>query len=206
MTNKDNPIYITEDFLYAEECDDLVEKLLSRGHGGELSSKGGNPINERKTLQLLPTREEQADYYQKSEARKDAIGKFFRLRITGSEGISVPGYPPGGKYLAHCNNCIPIIDESGGMVRFDHNKPDRILTSILFLAESAEEITGVNQCIGGNIILGRFVDDSGNRLLIEPRKVLLIVFPSNPYYQHRVFPIHNGFHVTFVDWHSAEFL
>ena len=159
---------------------------------------------ERKTLFITMSEDEQQLFYERFDAAKPEIEEFYGLAITESEDVNALGYPPGGEYRGHCDNCIPVFNDKGEMERFELNMPHRCLTSILFLTDGVEEILGKNQCVGGNLMLNRFVDAAGDRFLIEPRKGVLISFPSNPHYQHRVYPVYEGFRVTLVDWHSAQ--
>jgi SM-20-related protein len=206
VADSDYPIYTKNTLLTPDQCDAAVRKLLDHGIGRALTTTAGNLANERKTVYLHIGEDENAFFSEVFDSVKDEIEAFYKLRITASEDVNALGYPPGGEYRAHCDNCAPVFDSNGRMTGFDHNMPDRALTTILFLTDSVDEITTENQCIGGNIALNRMRNDDGDPFLIEPKKGLLITFPSNPYYQHQVYPVYEGFRVSMVNWHSADFL
>ncbi len=203
ITDEDYPIYMKENFFSPEICDRLVRDVVARGHQGLVTTVGGNLDQERKTLIMEESPAEQALFYHTLDAEKSNIAHFFGMEITSSEPMNVLGYPVGGEYRAHCDNCAPILKDDE-LVGFDLNHPRRVLSSILFLTDSVSEITGENQCIGGNIALNMLVDTQGDPLLIEPMKGLFIVFPSNPYYHHQVYPVYEGFRISLVDWHNAR--
>ncbi len=206
ISKEDYPVYIKENYLEPGQCDGIVNSLLSRGMSKETTTTGGNLKAERKTLSLRLTEDDEALFYKKIDEEKQEIEKYFGLRITASEAVNALGYPPGGEYRAHCDNCMPLFNSSGNMTGFEHNMPGRVLSTILFLTDGVDEISGENQCVGGNLMFNRFLDRGGEPLLIEPKKGLFIAFPSNPYYQHQVFTVYEGFRVSLVDWHNAEFI
>jgi SM-20-related protein len=83
---------------------------------------------------------------------------------------------------------------------------DRQLSSVLFLTESVDVLTGEHQHIGGNLSFRFLLDDQGEMLLIEPKPGLLIVFPSNPIFSHEVhevYTVSSGFRVTIVNWYAC---
>jgi len=205
ISETDYPFYLVESVLEPARCDEIVRKQLARGLGHALTTSDGNLSMKRKTFNLEMSDKEQHLFYEIFDGLKKEIERFYGINIISSEGVGALGYPIGGEYRAHNDNCNPVFSDSGEMTHFDFTMPDRTVSTVLFLTDSVEEIDDENQCIGGNLLFKRFINTEGERLLIEPKKGCLIAFPSNPYYQHQVCPVYEGFRISWVDWHKARF-
>ena len=203
ITDEDFPVYLKDGVIDTTLCDELVTTILDREGftadvlGGELTDKI------RITRQYELSTEEKELFSHVFEREKPSVERFFSRRILQGEGFHGLGYPPGGHYIKHADNCFPVRDSEGNLIRFECNRPKRQISAVLFLTESVTEITGPNQCFGGNISFPHIVNIQGEPLIVEPRKGMLLMFPSNPYFIHQVHEVYDGFRLSIVNWYDA---
>lgn len=197
----DYPIFIEGSFLSKSDCTTLVEKLIASGPIAD----AGTGIGTRKSKQYLLPQDDKKTYEQAFLRVKPKIEDFFNATILSSEIAHGLGYKVGDRYDKHSDNCEPILDASGRILRFEYSIPNRQISTLLFLTDSVMDITGKLQCIGGNLSFPFIRDQQNEILIVEPRIGLFVAFPSNPIFVHEVHEVFEGFRMVIVDWHSAIF-
>ena len=197
------PLYIEEGFFSPAVCDQMVSEF--REAGSRAASPVSMDIGIRKTEHYDLDNKVMAAYQKAFERTKPKLEQFFRAQLIESAGAHALGYYPGGLYGAHCDNCNPLLDENGKLLKFQYTDPARQISIVLFLTDSVTEITGSNQAIGGNLSFPFLQDENNEMLLIEPRKGLFVSFTSNPVFGHEVHVVYEGYRMTIVDWHTAVF-
>lgn len=197
------PVFFRENLITDTVCDQMVDTI--RGSGTLIMVPKG-PDGRRKTAYFELFGWSQNKYEQAFKGIKEGIASFFNAEITGSHGAHGLGYYPECYYHLHADNCNPVYDGEGQVLRFEHSMPKRQISTILFLTDSVPEITSANQCIGGNVSFNYLRDEDDEMLLVEPKKGLLVAFPSNPVFAHQVHEVFDGYRLTIVDWHAARFL
>ena len=199
------PVFIKEHLLSADECDALVQNSLANGYRKPVSL-GANQIVHtgiRHTEFLLPDPEFRTLYVERSNFIKPEIETFFDLPLAETGETQTYGYPPSGHYLLHADDSVRQYNENGELTHWKATNPNRKISGILFLTDSVMELTGPNQCVGGNLSFDFLLDkNNGEPFLIEPRKGTYVAFPSNPYFSHRVHEIYEGYRVVIVNWYT----
>jgi SM-20-related protein len=213
--DSDYPFFLASDALPPAVCDEIVSALRAQGSVGQMTLSKPGESNEpgstayvdrkvRNTEKLILT-PAHATAYAKAFARlKPEIEHFFGVRLTGNDGVQVLGYPPGGHYRMHADNCAVVPHPDGRNFHWVGDMSHRLISSILFLTESVEAINGPNECTGGEVTFNYLLDERNKPFRIRPRKGLFLAFPSNPYFTHQVHPVKEGYRVTLVDWYSGE--
>jgi len=194
------PVYLKHNLLDRVDCDQMVSRFVAAGaHGPAMTERG-----DRKAEIYLLEGENESIYQGALEKIKQDIETFFSLRITGSTGSHGLGYNSGCLYGVHSDNCEPVLDDNGELLRFEYSRPDRQISSLLYLTDSVTEVTGDNHAVGGNLSFPFLRDEKDEMLLIEPEKGLFIAFPSNPIFAHEVHMVYEGYRMAIVDWLSAR--
>lgn len=217
----ESPIFIEEHVLSPDECDALVSKLLLSGPSGkseveipdahkntdQLSDSVSDIVakGSRNSLNYLLTPDIETVYRAAFEKARGKIERYYGVKLGPSSGAHVLGYGPGSLYGLHADNCDPVFDAQGGITSFVYKREERQISTLLYLTDSVDEIDGENQCIGGNLSFHFLRDEEDEPLLIQPKRGLLVAFPSNPIFAHEVHEVYEGFRMTIVDWYSAEF-
>jgi predicted 2-oxoglutarate/Fe(II)-dependent dioxygenase YbiX len=195
------PIFMEESFFSHSDCTALVDKLFTSGPFADASTE----IGVRKSKQYILPQEDKKQYDQAFLRTKPKIEAFFSATIKSSEVAHGLGYKVGDRYAKHSDNCEPVLDANGSILRFKYSMPHRQISTVLFLTDSVMDITGAYQCIGGNLSFPFIRDQHNEMLIVEPRIGLFVAFPSNPIFTHEVHEVFEGFRMTIVDWHSAVF-
>ena len=204
VTKTDLPLYLQDGALDPKICDQIADNLRQQRGAHRVTTVGRE--GDRKTYALDISADDLAIYKATIENEKRAINEFFSLKLGGSDGgVQVLGYPPGARYGGHSDNCTPIFDENGKFSQFKCLLPQRVISTILFLSDSVDEIHGPNQCVGGNVSFNHLEYKDGETLLVEPKKGRLVAFPSNPYFGHEVHEVYDGYRISIVEWFNAEF-
>lgn len=199
----DYPFYIREQLLSDAECDALVADCLSNGYRkpASVGVEGKVTTAIRNTEFLLPGPEFRALYVERTTRVKPEVEAFFGMPLAETGETQTYGYPPSGHYLLHADDSVRQYDDTGQLSHWKITNPQRKITNLLFLTDSVIELTGPNQCIGGNLSFDFLVDKDNTPFLIEPRKGTYVSFPSNPYFSHRVHEIYEGYRVVIANWY-----
>jgi len=211
-TQSDYPFFIQEGVLPEKVCDAIVQNLLGSGEQGDLEisqqedQKEGSTLNAKvRDTQYFKMNVNDKSFYKKAlEKMKPQIETFFDLKLSNSEGLQTLGYKTGGHYKLHADNCYPHFKDQ----KFSHwelTKPYRKITTILFLTEAVLEVEKIGQHIGGNLSFDYLQNEDAEPFLLEPKKGMFLAFPSNPYFSHTVYGVLEGFRVSLVEWHDAEY-
>ncbi|HFD79565.1 MAG TPA: hypothetical protein ENK05_04095 [Gammaproteobacteria bacterium] len=199
------PFFIAPDFMSVPECDALVEDVLSNGYRKPATVGTESQIRKsiRKTDFLLPSPEFRSLYVDRSQRIKPEVEEFFGMRLVETGETQTYGYPVSGHYLLHADDSVRQYDADGNLTHWKPSNPKRKITCLLFLTDSVMEISGPNQCVGGNLSFDFLLDEEGNPFIVEPRKGTYICFPSNPYFSHRVHEIYEGYRVVITNWYTS---
>jgi SM-20-related protein len=199
----DYPFFIREHLMSAQECDDLVENALNNGYRKPATVGAGTLATSiRRTDYLLPDPQFRALYLDRVNSIKADVEAFFGMQLAETGETQTYGYPPSGHYALHADDSIRRYNEQGELTHWKITNPNRTISTLFYLTDSVLELTGPNQCVGGNLSFEYLVDKDSNSCLIEPRKGMYIAFPSNPYFSHRVHEIHEGYRVVIVNWYA----
>lgn len=203
----DYPFLLKPGTLSPAVCDEIVAALRAQGSLGQLTVakpvEGENissvNLKSRNTELLLLTPEHLPLYVQAFVKVRPEIEKFFGVQLTGSDSVQALGYPPGGQYRAHADNCSVVVD--GKSFRWEGSMSHRLISIILFLTDAVDRLQGrPNECTGGEVTFTYLLDEKNKPFQIRPQKGLLLAFPSNPYFTHQVHPVQDGYRVSLVDW------
>jgi predicted 2-oxoglutarate/Fe(II)-dependent dioxygenase YbiX len=211
----DLPVFLKEGVIDPATCDRLVADLRASGSSGwaVMSRPEGAenvPLFDKKGrhTEFLPGNRDILDIYLKAlaPALKEAED-FFGVTLGRSDGVQALGYPPGGHYELHADNCAPEFDKRRKLKRWICNMPHRVISTVLSLTESSPNPDEArNQCSGGELTFPCLLDAKNRPLTIVPRKGLFVAFPSTPYFLHKVKPVKRGYRVTLVDWYGGTIL
>lgn len=198
----DYPFFIRENLISAADCDALVENALTNGYRKPATVGGSVATSIRKTDYLLPDPQFRSLYIELINSVKPEVEAFFGMQLAETGETQTYGYPPSGHYILHADDSVRQYNDQGELTHWKITNPNRAISTVFYLTDSVLEITGPNQCVGGNLAFEYLVDKSNNHCLIEPKKGMYIAFPSNPYFSHRVHEIHEGYRVVIVNWYA----
>lgn len=132
---------------------------------------------------------------QRLDSRRDAIGRFFGLSLTGREGAGFLRYGPGGFYKAH--------RDRGTFTSWPEAATRRIAI-VVFLNDGTEVPAARIVGAGFSRPIGEFSGgalrllEPGEPFDIVPRQGLLVAFPAATL--HEVAPVVDGTRDSIVDW------
>jgi len=176
---------LVEAFITPAECDFLVESF-KRLQYLTMKNPGGDPFWDDRFLWFtsIPSTEVNTQRLMQQSRRRIAAA----LRDFYHEGaeiyndtIQLVMWPPGVGMPAHADNSHP--DNA------PHGTPFRDYASVVYLNEDFE---------GGEFYFER------SRLLIKPRKGLLIAFKGGVEHRHGVRPAHSGTRFTMPGWYTKD--
>jgi len=205
----DYPFFVFPNALSPDLCDSMVAAMRAQGSLGQLTvakAEAGDNIStvnlKSRDTELLVLTPDHLPLYVKAFLKiRPEIENFFGVRLIGSDGVQALGYPPGGRYGPHADNCSVIVDQTGRFVGWEGSMKHRLISIILYLTDSVDRLTGhPNECTGGELTFTYLVDEKNRPYRVRPQKGLLISFPSNPYFTHQVHPVKEGYRVSLVDW------
>lgn len=210
--DSDYPVYIKEGLIPPEACDRIVANLRAAGPLGlaPMSVPDGaentalHDRSSRHTEFLVPTPEDLKTYVGAFESIRRDIEGFFKVKLGKSDGMQALGYPPGGRYELHADNCAPVFDARGRETGWTCNMPHRVISTVLFLTPTVPRPHELNECSGGELTFAFLLDRRNRPFTITPKKGLIVAFPSTPYFAHRVHPVKEGYRVTLVDWYGGK--
>lgn len=127
------------------------------------------------------------------EMARREIESYFNIALLNSSGVQALGYPKGGYYIRHSDNCNDLVDKDGNLIGFKLVAPERKLTTVLFLNDNFT---------GGELVFN-FLYENNRQFTLKPKKSLLIAFPSNPFFTHEVKEVKSGYRVSLAEWHNA---
>lgn len=195
------PVFLEPALLSPTDCETLVDGMIKGGCVGD----AGTGTGIRKSSQYLLARHEWTIYEQAFTRVKPKIERFYNASLSYSTGAHGLAYKPGDRYDVHCDNCEPVLDSHGKVIRFEHSLPNRQISTLLFLSDSVDNVTSPLQCMGGNLSFPFIADRNNDPLLVEPQAGLFVAFPSNPFFAHEVHEVLEGFRMVIADWHCARF-
>lgn len=215
----ESPVFIAEHLLSDDECDELVRSLQESGPSGKsevevisrhkdvhgLSEQVAHIVNKgsRNSVNYLLPADVATLYRAAFEKVRGKIEHYFGVRLGPSSGAHALGYGPGSLYGLHADNCDPLFDAQGNISSFVYKRAERQISTLLYLTDGVDEIVGENQCLGGNLSFHFLRDEQNEVFLVQPKRGLLVAFPSNPIFSHEVHEVYEGFRMTIVDWYSA---
>ncbi len=195
------PVFSEPALISPTDCKTLVDDMIKGGCVGV----AGTGVGIRKSRQYLLTAHGRAIYEQAFTRVRPKIETFYNASLAYSTGAHGLAYEPGDRYDVHCDNCDPVLDPHGKVIRFEYTLPNRQISTLLFLSDSVDYVTQPLECMGGNLSFPFIVDRNNDRLLVEPQAGLFVAFPSNPFFAHEVHEVLEGFRMVIVDWHCAHF-
>lgn len=200
----DYPFYIKESLISPHDCDALAHNALTNGYRKSATVGSGNNVlkNVRNTDFLLPDQEFRSIYIDAVNSVKSEVEEYFGMRVDETGETQTYGYSPGGHYILHADDSVRQYNDKNEITHWRLTNKHRCLSTILYFTESVDKVTGINQCIGGNLEFEYLVDENNDSFLIEPKKGMYLVFPSNPYFSHRVHEIYEGHRIVIVNWYK----
>lgn len=205
------PVFLHEEFLAPEICDALYNRLRSTGSAGRVGvSTPGEAerftVKEefRKTDFFRLSADDLALYQNAFEKIRPAIDAFFKVKTGKSEGVQALGYSPGCKYTLHADDGDPTFDDKGQWTGWKITMGWRVISTILFITDSAARVTAPNQCTGGHVTFDYLLDERSDPLRIVPKKGLFVAFPSTPIFSHQVHEVTEGYRISLVEWYPAD--
>lgn len=210
--DSDYPFFLAPNTLSPDVCDAMVAALRAQGSLGQLTVakpvEGQNVskvnIKSRNTELLVLPPDHLTAYARAFVGLRPHIEKFFGVQLTGSDSVQALGYPPGGQYRMHADNCSVVADDGKKSFHWVGSMSHRLISSILFLTDSVDKIRGENECTGGEVTFNYLMDEKNNPYRVRPQKGLFLAFPSNPYFTHQVHAVKKGYRVTLVDWYTGK--
>jgi predicted 2-oxoglutarate/Fe(II)-dependent dioxygenase YbiX len=118
------------------------------------------------------------------DSRRDSIGAFFGLPLTGREGAGFLRYQAGGFYRSH--------RDQGSVAGWPAAARRRI--SVVVFLNNCRELPGPGEFSGGQL---RLLEDVPHDIV--PREGLLVAFPASML--HEVARIGHGTRDVIVDWY-----
>jgi hypothetical protein len=203
----DFPVYIKENFLPEDLCDQIITNLLKSDMAGAKVFPDETYSKEDRVSYIFQLNEHDKYLYEKAFVNiVPEIESFYKVKFIGEhEGSHAIVYSKGGKYGLHTDNCNPVFDQSGKkLTGWQLEKPRRIISTILILTDSTDTLKSKNQCQGGDLSFELLLDKNNEMLRFKARKGLFLAFPSHPCFSHQVHEVTGGFRASIVDWHYAE--
>ncbi len=208
------PFMVFDDLLPKLTCKNLSKEVEMEGkkrHIGILSKDRGIieervEFNTRKTYSHIPSPTLEELYSKMFNDLKPKIEEFYKLAILQSSALQVLGYQRGYFYKRHSDNCSEILDKDGDIVGFTLSAPHRKLTTVFFISESCKHPKEFGEFSGGELVFDFIFSDKKEPLSLEPKRGMMVVFPSNPYFSHTVKKVLDGYRISLVQWHDCVIL
>ena len=183
------PFLIYENVLNKDECQKIINSLnTNEQYKAKLISKG---LDEeiRKTTLHKPTDEIREIFEKVINSKREKIERFFNVILMGGTDIQILEYKNGGFYKRHADNASEIY-KNGKLVGYKVVRPDRKITTLLFLNDDFE---------GGEIEFSHLRYNNGKRVIFKPKAGQMIVFPSHGLFAHEVKKV-KGNRFALVKW------
>lgn len=210
----DYPFLLLEDLMGRELCRSFCQDIINESEcefigllakdEGILGEKIDTRI--RKTLSYIPTNLLEIAYSDMFLGVKSTIEDYFKLAIVQSSALQVLGYERGYFYERHSDNCSEIFNKHGDIVEFSLTAPHRKLTTVFFISEYAEEPQDIGEFSGGELVFDFICDEKGVPFTLQPKRGVMVAFPSNPYFSHTVKEVLCGYRISLVQWHDCVVL
>lgn len=206
------PFFVYENFISPSTCDSIVNKIFLNNRAPNLQyayvytgvNSSKQNLNQRKTHALILPDDALQLYERKLRLVEPLICDFFNIKITSHEDLQVLGYEIGGKFDMHCDNSTYSINDEGEFFAWRLLLPNRHLTSVVFISDYSDPITGRNQYSGGQFAFKFVLDKNGNPVELTPKKGTLVSFPSHPYFIHIVKEVTKGYRITLTNWYNVQ--
>ena len=183
------PFLIFESVLDKKEIQKVLNSLKKdENYKAELVNKGFDE-EIRKTILHKPTNEIREIFSKVIRDKKDIIEKFYGVSLLSGTDIQILEYRDGGFYKRHADNASEIY-KNGKLVGYKLIKPERKLTTLLFLNEDFE---------GGEIEFSHLIFNDGKKVVFKPKAGEMIVFPSHGLFAHEVKEV-KGNRFAIVKW------
>jgi len=200
----DFPYMVIEGVLSPSECRAITHFAFNDEESVSAKLRGRSLDTAiRKTDIHTLSGEHRKIYDSRYAAVKSQIEEFFALSLSSSTDVQVLGYESGSFYLRHSDDSSELRDADGKTIGFRAVAPERKLTTVLFTTSYTPHPTDTDHFSGGELLFNYLCDESGNTITLRPEAGDMVVFLSNPYFSHEVFPVHKGFRLSLVQWHNA---
>jgi len=187
----DYPFLIIKNFFTKQECDDVIKSLnKNEDYKAKLISKESLNENIRKTILHKPTDKIRDMFENKINLFKKEIESFFGVSLFRGTDIQILEYKEKGHYNCHSDNSSILI-QNGKIVGFKKVAPQRKLTTLLFLNSNFT---------GGEIEFCYLRYYNNKKVVLKPEEGMMIVFPSNPLFSHKVMEVKKGQRYAIVKW------
>jgi SM-20-related protein len=195
----DLPFLLIDDFLSADQCKAIVSDAISappKEAAMVISPSAASRVDttHRSTDWRTISAASLEIYDQALTRQKAAIERFFGKALLEASRPQILGYKIGDFYDSHADNCSKTLDENGEIVAWKLVKPNRVITTLLFLNDDFD---------GGELVFDYFFDEAGAVCRLKPKAGLAVAFPSNPIFAHSVKPVLKGYRLTIAQWHNA---
>jgi predicted 2-oxoglutarate/Fe(II)-dependent dioxygenase YbiX len=112
-------------------------------------------------------------------------GPLYSAKPLYPETVVLAAIGPGGHHSRHADNCRQ--NEQGDWV--PNHTPQRVVSAVYYLNEEFE---------GGEIAFEK------EKLVVTPRRGLLLAFPSDSDHVHEVYPVRRGIRYTMPIWFTSQ--
>ncbi len=163
-----------------------------------------NDTNIRNAKNVFIENELEEFYYSKFDKIREIINTLYNTKLINKPVLLYLGYEKDGHYIAHNDSCQNFPD---GTFKYDYT--DRKFTVLSILTnqiDTTEELNNYDTHIGGSLEFTRVVNDKEETIKYKLKKGDVLIFPSTPFFEHKVHKVIDGIRATMVQWWDAEIL
>ena len=185
------PFLLFFDVLEAIKCKAIIDSLSKEEFRARLKQKG---LDEsiRKTILHKPTPFIESIFADLIASYQASIEAFFNISLFGGTKIQILEYQNGGFYRCHADNASEIRKD-GKLSDYKVVASARKITTLLFLNDDFA---------GGEIEFCHLRYFNGEKVVLKPKRGMMIVFPSHGLFAHEVRPV-KGRRFAIVKWWEA---
>lgn len=206
------PFIILSNHYTDEECNKFIDFYNNYKKENELISAAVGTSNVQDTSirdakNVFIENELQDFYYSKFEPIREIINTKYCTKLIDKPVLLYLGYEKDGHYIAHNDSCQNYPD---GTFKYDYT--DRKFTVLSILTnqvETEDELNNYDTHIGGSLEFTRIVsvvNSEEETIKYKLKKGDVLIFPSTPFYEHKVHKVLDGIRATMVQWWDAEIL
>lgn len=203
------PFILIKKHFNDEDCNKFIDFYNDYKKENELTNAAVGISNVqdtsiRDTKNVFIENELQDFYYSKFEPIRECINMKYCTKLIDKPVLLYLGYEKDGHYIAHNDSCQ---NYPGGTFKYDYD--DRKFTVLSILTnqvQNEDELNNYDTHIGGSLEFTRICDNNYETIKYELKKGDVLIFPSTPFFEHKVHKVIDGIRATMVQWWDAEIL
>ena len=203
------PFFIIPNHFTDEECNKFIDFYNDYLKENELieATVGTSNIHDtsvRNAKNLFIENELENFYYTKFEPIKELVKNKYNVTLINRPVLLYLGYKKDGHYIAHNDSCQNFPD---GTFKYDYT--DRKFTVLSILTnqiDNEDELNDYDTHIGGSLEFTRICDNNYETIKYELKKGDVLIFPSTPFFEHKVHKVLSGIRATMVQWWDVDIL